>query len=153
MTFLRPKTIDQLKPYWDFLFEGLKEMSDPRRANIEIDQNELIRVCMGCLSEETSGRIIIVFGDDLKPIGYGIYFENTPWWESKRKGLIYTVYVKGNHPKVAKIMLSECLRTAKEDGIEVVETWARRFNEAAFRYYEARYGFKMNAYVFRKEVE
>lgn len=146
-----PRTVEELEPYWDFLYQGLVEISDPDRANLVISKEELFKVCVNCVSEGKVGRIIFLKQQD-NLIGYGIYFENTPWWQSQRVGLIYAVYVPGNSPSACGYMLQRCIESALEDGIKVVETWARRFNEAAFRYYEKRYRFKMTAFVFRREI-
>ena len=153
-TEVYPRTVQELEPYLQFMYDSLIQIADERRANTKITRSAFFRVCLFCLQTSTqeSPKIIVLL-DGINPIGYGMYFENTPWWETKKVGLIYAVYVPGDNPRACALMLDRCMQSACNGGMRIVETYARRFNAAAFRYYEKRHGFKMNAYVFRKELE
>lgn len=144
------KTAEDLAKHWEFFRKGLQEMSDPRRANLSIPEDEFYKVCLQNLS---SGHVLLVRSNvNGKPAGYGIAFENTPPWTSQRVFLVYAVYVPGDDPTLSVEMLAYCEGLARTEGIDVIETWARRINGAAFRYYEKKHKFKRNALVFRKQL-
>jgi len=145
-------TATDLSKHWEFIRKGLDEMADPRRANLRLPEDEFYKVCLYAL---THGHILLVrdLNQAGKPIAFAVGFENTPMFANERVFLVYAVYVPIDDPQLSVEMMDYCADVASEQGIYIIETYARRINGAAFRYYEGKHKFRRSALVFRKTLE
>lgn len=133
------------------VLEGYHAMSK-RKKVFDVDEEGFVSVMIGIINTAPRNGLVVVKIDDV-PVGYGAAYDVTQQFAKKKTLLLYALYVRPNFGKGAvKALFDEAEKMAKEQGYSYLIAQSARFNGAAYRLFEQRFGMRRDQILFRKEL-
>jgi hypothetical protein len=139
--------IEQLTILMPLFIEGYHAMNKKKKV-FEVDETGFVRTLVGVLNTQPSSGILVAF-DDFTPVGYGVAFDETPAFATKRELLLWALYVKPAYPGTLVIQLFDAAKLlAAQQGYEVLKAFNSRFTGGMFRLFEGKLGMRRNRIQF-----
>lgn len=149
--FLRITKLEELHACMGLIHEGFVAMEKHGKA-FETEWEGFVKTLVGVLNTYPENGICVVCEDDV-PVGYGVGFDDTPLYSTKRVMLLWALYVKPKFSKrLAPLLFEHACKVARELGYDEVKAFNGRFSGASFRFFENVLGMHRNKIQFTKTL-
>lgn len=150
-TFARVSSLLQLQSYMGLFREGFDAMEKHGKV-FETEWGGFVQTLVGVLNTYPENGIVVV-EEDGQAVGYGVGFDDTPPYASKKVLLLWALYVKPSHSKVLAPQLFEhACELGRDLGYDMVTAFNGRFSGASFRFFEQTLGMRRKTVKFTKDL-